>query len=110
VIDFGMSTFFRPGQWFREVLGTCYYMAPELLAAQVCVGRGEERGGGLPGVVGRCAHLMCCAGNGASSIGCKVAQSRRRSRLSALFGGARSLQLVVLCKGTTKPFYWTGVP
>ncbi|KIZ03926.1 hypothetical protein MNEG_4026 [Monoraphidium neglectum] len=29
--DFGVSAFFRPGQKFREVVGTPYYMAPEVL-------------------------------------------------------------------------------
>jgi serine/threonine protein kinase len=29
--DFGVSTFFAPGQKFKEVVGTPYYMAPEVL-------------------------------------------------------------------------------
>ncbi|XP_076948172.1 calcium-dependent protein kinase 24-like [Bidens hawaiensis] len=31
VIDFGLSIFFEPGQRFREVLGSPFYMAPEVL-------------------------------------------------------------------------------
>jgi len=31
VSDFGVSAFFQPGQKFREVVGTPYYMAPEVL-------------------------------------------------------------------------------
>uniref|UniRef100_A0A0E0R1W3 non-specific serine/threonine protein kinase n=1 Tax=Oryza rufipogon TaxID=4529 RepID=A0A0E0R1W3_ORYRU len=30
-IDFGLSVFFRPGQVFREVVGSPYYIAPEVL-------------------------------------------------------------------------------
>ncbi|XP_031403679.1 calcium-dependent protein kinase 24 [Punica granatum] len=30
-IDFGLSTFFEPGQRFREIVGSPYYMAPEVL-------------------------------------------------------------------------------
>ncbi|KAI4338850.1 hypothetical protein MLD38_023858 [Melastoma candidum] len=30
-IDFGLSTFFEPGQHFREIVGSPYYMAPEVL-------------------------------------------------------------------------------
>ncbi|XP_072965121.1 calcium-dependent protein kinase 29-like [Typha angustifolia] len=30
-IDFGLSVFFKPGQRFREVVGSPYYMAPEVL-------------------------------------------------------------------------------
>jgi serine/threonine protein kinase len=35
VIDFGLSTFFSPGQKFEEPLGTCYYMAPEMVTGMV---------------------------------------------------------------------------
>jgi calcium-dependent protein kinase len=31
VIDFGLSVFFTPGQRFTEVVGSAYYMAPEVL-------------------------------------------------------------------------------
>ncbi|KAJ1269423.1 hypothetical protein BS78_07G210600 [Paspalum vaginatum] len=31
VIDFGLSVFFRPGDRFTEVVGSAYYMAPEVL-------------------------------------------------------------------------------
>ena len=30
VIDYGLSTFYRPGQRFKEVVGTAYYMPPEM--------------------------------------------------------------------------------
>ncbi|CAI5519030.1 unnamed protein product [Closterium sp. Naga37s-1] len=30
-IDFGLSTFFQPGQRFKEVVGSAYYVAPEVL-------------------------------------------------------------------------------
>ncbi|KAL1827088.1 hypothetical protein ACET3Z_005500 [Daucus carota] len=30
-IDFGLSIFFEPGQLFREIVGSPYYMAPEVL-------------------------------------------------------------------------------
>ncbi|KAL5218829.1 hypothetical protein ABZP36_019513 [Zizania latifolia] len=30
-IDFGLSVFFRPGERFREIVGSPYYMAPEVL-------------------------------------------------------------------------------
>ncbi|CAI5504424.1 unnamed protein product [Closterium sp. Naga37s-1] len=30
-IDFGLSTFFEPGQRFKEVVGSAYYVAPEVL-------------------------------------------------------------------------------
>lgn len=30
-IDFGLSIFFEPGQRFREIVGSPYYMAPEIL-------------------------------------------------------------------------------
>ncbi|KAI4370406.1 hypothetical protein MLD38_018761 [Melastoma candidum] len=30
-IDFGLSTFFKPGQHFGEIVGSPYYMAPEVL-------------------------------------------------------------------------------
>eukprot|EP00850_Spirogloea_muscicola_P019903 SM000202S05874 [mRNA] locus=s202:47219:50856:- [translate_table: standard] len=30
-IDFGLSTFFEPGQKFRELVGSAYYVAPEVL-------------------------------------------------------------------------------
>jgi calcium-dependent protein kinase len=28
--DFGLSAFFRPGQVFSEILGSAYYIAPEV--------------------------------------------------------------------------------
>ncbi|XP_039139770.1 LOW QUALITY PROTEIN: calcium-dependent protein kinase 10-like [Dioscorea cayenensis subsp. rotundata] len=31
VIDFGLSVFFRPGERFSEIVGSPYYMAPEVL-------------------------------------------------------------------------------
>uniref|UniRef100_A0ACD5WF28 Uncharacterized protein n=2 Tax=Avena sativa TaxID=4498 RepID=A0ACD5WF28_AVESA len=31
VIDFGLSVFFRPGERFTEIVGSPYYMAPEVL-------------------------------------------------------------------------------
>lgn len=31
IIDFGLSTFFKPGETFRDVVGTPYYVAPEVL-------------------------------------------------------------------------------
>jgi calcium-dependent protein kinase len=31
VIDFGLSVFFSPGDRFTEVVGSAYYMAPEVL-------------------------------------------------------------------------------
>ncbi|KAL8141957.1 hypothetical protein V2J09_014989 [Rumex salicifolius] len=31
VIDFGLSVFFRPGETFTEIVGSPYYMAPEVL-------------------------------------------------------------------------------
>ncbi|XP_068491490.1 calcium-dependent protein kinase 11-like isoform X2 [Phaseolus vulgaris] len=34
VIDFGFSVFFKPGQTFSDIVGTCYYMAPEVLCKQ----------------------------------------------------------------------------
>ncbi|BAT94406.1 calcium-dependent protein kinase 4-like [Vigna umbellata] len=34
VIDFGFSVFFKPGQTFSDIVGTCYYMAPEVLGRQ----------------------------------------------------------------------------
>ncbi|CAJ1976831.1 unnamed protein product [Sphenostylis stenocarpa] len=34
VIDFGFSVFFKPGQTFSDIVGTCYYMAPEVLHKQ----------------------------------------------------------------------------
>ncbi|KAG6502064.1 hypothetical protein ZIOFF_041951 [Zingiber officinale] len=30
-IDFGLSVFFRPGERFNEIVGSPYYMAPEVL-------------------------------------------------------------------------------
>ncbi|KAG9449803.1 hypothetical protein H6P81_009768 [Aristolochia fimbriata] len=30
-IDFGLSIFFKPGERFREIVGSPYYMAPEVL-------------------------------------------------------------------------------
>ncbi|CAI5932590.1 unnamed protein product [Closterium sp. NIES-65] len=30
-IDFGLSTFFQPGQRFKDVVGSAYYVAPEVL-------------------------------------------------------------------------------
>lgn len=30
-IDFGLSTFFEPGQRFTEIVGSAYYVAPEVL-------------------------------------------------------------------------------
>lgn len=30
-IDFGLSTFFEPGQRFQEIVGSAYYVAPEVL-------------------------------------------------------------------------------
>ncbi|GKU94026.1 hypothetical protein SLEP1_g7567 [Rubroshorea leprosula] len=30
-IDFGLSVFFEPGQKFNEIVGSPYYMAPEVL-------------------------------------------------------------------------------
>ncbi|XP_020246402.1 calcium-dependent protein kinase 29-like isoform X2 [Asparagus officinalis] len=30
-IDFGLSVFFKPGQRFNEIVGSAYYMAPEVL-------------------------------------------------------------------------------
>lgn len=30
-IDFGLSTFFKPGDFFHDAVGSSYYMAPELL-------------------------------------------------------------------------------
>ncbi|KHN17081.1 Calcium-dependent protein kinase SK5 [Glycine soja] len=34
VIDFGFSVFYKPGQTFSDIVGTCYYMAPEVLRKQ----------------------------------------------------------------------------
>ncbi|CAJ1976832.1 unnamed protein product [Sphenostylis stenocarpa] len=34
VIDFGYSVFFKPGETFSDIVGTCYYMAPEVLRKQ----------------------------------------------------------------------------
>jgi calcium-dependent protein kinase len=33
-IDFGLSAFFQPGQVFRDVVGSPYYVAPEVRAGQ----------------------------------------------------------------------------
>ncbi|KAH7291458.1 hypothetical protein KP509_29G017700 [Ceratopteris richardii] len=33
-IDFGLSVFFKPGETFREVVGSPYYVAPEVLSKQ----------------------------------------------------------------------------
>lgn len=30
-IDFGLSVFFKPGEVFNEIVGSPYYMAPEVL-------------------------------------------------------------------------------
>ena len=30
IIDYGLSTFYHPGQKFHEVVGTAYYMPPEM--------------------------------------------------------------------------------
>ncbi len=31
VTDFGLSTFYKQGQIFRDFVGTAYYIAPEIL-------------------------------------------------------------------------------
>jgi len=33
--DFGLSAFFRPGQVFSEILGSAYYIAPEVRGPSV---------------------------------------------------------------------------
>jgi serine/threonine protein kinase len=43
VIDFGLSTFFSPGERFEEPVGTCYYMPPEMLTRQVRWGALDTR-------------------------------------------------------------------
>ena len=30
IIDYGLSTFYQPGQKFHEVVGTAYYVPPEM--------------------------------------------------------------------------------
>ncbi|KAE8099194.1 hypothetical protein FH972_017196 [Carpinus fangiana] len=47
-IDFGLSIFFKPGEKFSEIVGSPYYMAPEVLkrnyGPEIDIWRGRERG------------------------------------------------------------------
>jgi calcium-dependent protein kinase len=64
VSDFGVSAFFEPGQKFREVVGTPYYMAPEvLLRCYDQVGGGRLGGGARPAELTGCGRsgLVCRA-------------------------------------------------
>jgi serine/threonine protein kinase len=96
VSDFGVSAFFEPGQKFREVVGTPYYMAPEVLLR--CY---DQVGWGW----GRPMYWPCMGVGGCRGGVCRAAQTRGLGapRPAAMYQPAEAFTRLCLAALPTPP-------